>query len=329
MWEAATGKLVWHKLLAPVIGVYGKNAGPAFVAFSGDGQLIVAAGRRDDPVKYSGGIVAVFDATTGRWSARPIRRPSAGRPWHPTAGWSSSRPHTAPGTIRTSSGSRSGQAGRGGPIPPTEERAGFVQLAGMQFQANSSFLEAAMRDGNVIRFNGLTGREQRRFLADGRTPEQQKAGRRRTSRHLHRRVQRRRPHDGLVFRRMGLRVGRRGRYACVAGSATPTRTAASSPCPPTARRSRPRKFRTRGPSVRTRFACTMPRHGEPVLTLEPVDDRAHTCWRSRPMGPSSSPGSSGARHRLGRAPRARAVGTERMRAGCGQVGQPFNQTRAV
>jgi WD40 repeat protein len=54
-------------------------------------------------------------------------------------------------------------------------------MAGMQFQPNSPFLEAAMRDGNVIRFNALTGREQRRFFVDGRTPEQQKAGRPRTA----------------------------------------------------------------------------------------------------------------------------------------------------
>src|SRR5207248_2672773 len=52
-----------------------------------------------------------------------------------------------------------------------------VQIAGMQFHSNSPLLEVAMRDGNVISFNGLTGREQRRFLADWRTLEQKKVGR--------------------------------------------------------------------------------------------------------------------------------------------------------
>ena len=33
-----------------------------------------------------------------------------------------------------------------------------------------------MRDGNVIRLNALTGREQRRFMAEWRTPEQKNAG---------------------------------------------------------------------------------------------------------------------------------------------------------
>jgi WD40 repeat protein len=45
----------------------------------------------------------------------------------------------------------------------------------MQFEAKSPYFAAALSDGNVIRFNELTGHEQRRFLADWRTPEQQKA----------------------------------------------------------------------------------------------------------------------------------------------------------
>ena len=45
VWDAATGKLIWHKLLAPVISRSGWNARPAFVSFSRDGKLVVAAGR--------------------------------------------------------------------------------------------------------------------------------------------------------------------------------------------------------------------------------------------------------------------------------------------
>ena len=61
--------------------------------------------------------------------------------------------------------------------PPEDQRVGFDPVAGMHFEANSPWFEAALRDGNVIRFNALTGHEQRRFLAEWRTPEQQKAGR--------------------------------------------------------------------------------------------------------------------------------------------------------
>ena len=66
VWDSATGKLIWDKLLAPVISRSGWNANPAFVSYSGDGRLIVAAGRRDDPVKYDTGIVAIYEAADGR-----------------------------------------------------------------------------------------------------------------------------------------------------------------------------------------------------------------------------------------------------------------------
>ena len=178
MWEAATGKLLWHKLLAPVISPSGWNARPAFVAFSGDGQLVVAAGRRDDPVTYSNGIVAIYEAATGR----PVREAD-----QKEIRWAALAPDGRMVVVATSHGGWDDTHFIGIEVetgrtrwtnPPEEQRAGFVQMAGMQFQPDSSLLEAAMRDGNVIRFNGLTGREQRRFLADGRTPEQQKAGRR-------------------------------------------------------------------------------------------------------------------------------------------------------
>src|SRR5262249_32013537 len=61
VWEATTGKLIWHRLLAPVISPSGWNAGPAFVSFSPDGKTVVAAGRRDEPGAYPTGIVVVMD----------------------------------------------------------------------------------------------------------------------------------------------------------------------------------------------------------------------------------------------------------------------------
>ncbi len=178
VWEATTGKLVWYKPLAPTIGVLGANAGPAFVAFSHDGKYVVAAGRRDDPVRYSGGIVAVYEAASGRTLHEVPQQQIR---------WAALAPDGRMVVVGTSHGGWGDRHFVGVEVgsgrtrwtnPPAEERVGFVMVAGMQFQPNSSFLEAAMRDGNVIRFNALTGREQRRFLADGRTPEPQKAGRR-------------------------------------------------------------------------------------------------------------------------------------------------------
>jgi hypothetical protein len=66
VWDASSGKLIWHKLLAPVISRQGRNAYPAFVSFSHDGKLVVVAGQRDDPVKYDDGIVAFYEADNGR-----------------------------------------------------------------------------------------------------------------------------------------------------------------------------------------------------------------------------------------------------------------------
>jgi WD40 repeat protein len=177
VWEATTGKLVWHKVLAPAIGVHGRNARPAFVAFSRDGRHVVVAGERDDPVKYRGGIVAVYEAATGILEREADQE---------TIRWAALAPDGRMAVVATSNG-RWGdthlwgvEVGTGRTRwtnPSADQRAGFVQIGGMQFETNSSFLEVAMRDGNVIRFNALTGREQRRFVADGRTPDQQKAGR--------------------------------------------------------------------------------------------------------------------------------------------------------
>jgi WD40 repeat protein len=177
MWEAATGKLLWHKVLAPVMSSSGWNARPAFLAFSGDGWLVVAAGQRDDPIAYRNGIVVIYDAATGllrrqadqqeiRWAAlAPDGRMVVVGTSH--GGWDDTHfVGVEVGTGRTRWTN-----------PPEGQRGGFVQVAGMQFHPDSSLMEAALRDGNVIRFNGLTGREQRRFLADGRTPEQRKASR--------------------------------------------------------------------------------------------------------------------------------------------------------
>ncbi len=177
MWEAATGKLLWHKVLAPVISSSGWSARPAFVAVSGDGRLVVVAGRRDDPVQYENGIVAFYEADTGLLVREVPQKEIR---------WAALAPDGRMVVVATSHGAWGDthfigiEVGTGRTRwtnPPADQQAGFVQMAGMHFPANSSSLEAAMRDGDVIRFNGLTGHEQRRFLADGRAPDQQKVGR--------------------------------------------------------------------------------------------------------------------------------------------------------
>jgi WD40 repeat protein len=178
MWDAATGNLLWHKVLAPVISSSGYSARPAFVGFSGDGRLVFAAGRRDDPVAYRDGIVAIYDAASGT-----LQRQSE----HDEIRWGALAPDGRMAVVATSNGGYDDarllgiEVGTGRTRwtnPPEQRRGGFVQISGMRFHPNSTFLEAVTGDGNVIRFNALTGREQGRFVADGRTPEQQKVGRR-------------------------------------------------------------------------------------------------------------------------------------------------------
>ncbi len=180
VWDAKTGKLIWHKLLAPFISSGGWHAQAAFVSFSHDGGLVVAAGRRQDPVKDDDGIVAIYEADSGR-TVREVPQKQIRQ--------AALAPDGRMIVVATSHASYGGThfigivfgTGRTRWANPTEDqRGGFNSVAAMRFEGSSPYFQAALRGGEVIRFNGLTGHEQRRFLAEWRTPEQQKAGRPRT-----------------------------------------------------------------------------------------------------------------------------------------------------
>jgi WD40 repeat protein len=177
VWDAATGKLIWHKLLAPVVSRSGRNARPAYVSFSRDGKLVVVAGSRDDPVKFDDGIVAIFGAASGEL-VREV--------FHKAIRWATLSTDERMVVVASSHGSLGDthligiEIGTGRTRwanPPVDQRRGFYPVAAMTSEANSPWFGAALTDGNVIRFNALTGHEQRRFLADWRTPEEQKAKR--------------------------------------------------------------------------------------------------------------------------------------------------------
>jgi WD40 repeat protein len=177
VWDVGSGALIWHKLLAPVISRLGWFANPAFVRFSHDGKVVIAAGRRDDALKHVNGIVAIYDAVSGR-TAREVSQHEIRR--------GALAPDGRMLVVATSSGGALDthligvEVGNGRTRwanPPVDQKAGFRAVAAMQFEANSPWLNVALEDGNVIRLNALTGHEQRRIVADWRTPEHQKAGR--------------------------------------------------------------------------------------------------------------------------------------------------------
>jgi WD40 repeat protein len=176
-WDATTGKLVWHKLLAPVISRTGWNAKAAFLSFARGGKLVVAAGRRDDPVNYEDGIVVKFEAASGLKAPEIPERQIR---------WAALAPGGQLIVVATSHGAYGDTHFVGIDLatsetrwanPPVSQRAGFKPVAGMQIDPQSKWFAAALRGGDVIRFDAQTGQEQHRFLADWRTLEQQKVGR--------------------------------------------------------------------------------------------------------------------------------------------------------
>ena len=153
VWDATSGALIWSKQLAPVIRRHGWFANPAFVSFSHDGKVVIAAGRRDDPLKSETGIVAIYDAGSGRAVleiAQEVIR------------WGALAPD---GRILVVATSRHGgcethfigievETGRSRwADPPVDQETGFRAVATMQFEASSPWLNVAFEDGNVFRLN--------------------------------------------------------------------------------------------------------------------------------------------------------------------------------
>jgi len=169
VWDASTGKLRYHKLLAHHIAA-------SFVSFSSDGKLLVAGGRADDPGNFDKGMAVVYEAASGR-TVREVAQNDIR--------WGALAPDARMLVLVASDTSPDNtrvigievESGRTRWInPPANQLAAFYPLAGLQFEASGPWLHAALPDGTVIRLNALTGREQGRFRADSRTPQQQKAG---------------------------------------------------------------------------------------------------------------------------------------------------------
>lgn len=68
VWDAATGELVWHKLLAPIVGRGGMSfsARTWLLSYSRDGKTLAVVGDRDEVATERSTIVAFYEAATGR-----------------------------------------------------------------------------------------------------------------------------------------------------------------------------------------------------------------------------------------------------------------------
>jgi WD40 repeat protein/beta-lactamase regulating signal transducer with metallopeptidase domain len=175
-WDVMTGRTLWKHELAPVISASGWPANPAYVAFSTDGRQVIAAGRRDDPVKYEDGIVAVLDAKTGTAQSETfldevrcaVLAPDGARVIAATnhGGIHETRLH--------------GIDVRNGRLtytePPQDVRIGLWDAKVMRFQADSKTMWIASGDGGIAQFDAASGKQVRKFIADWRTPEQIAAG---------------------------------------------------------------------------------------------------------------------------------------------------------
>ena len=179
VWDATTGKLLWHRLVAPPIDPIVRNPWANSVGFSPDGKLVFAAAHRMDWITHEVGFIVFYEAGTGR-TVREIRRKER-------LGWATLAPDgrmlVVESPLVAGMGtwhflgieSETGQTRWSN--PPEDQTAGFYPVVGIRFVSNSPWFLAALRDGNVIRLNGLTGHEQRRFVADWRNPQQKNAGR--------------------------------------------------------------------------------------------------------------------------------------------------------
>ncbi len=174
VWNAATGKPIWHNVLTPVLRATPGISEPRSVAFSGDGRRLIAAGHRYDPINNQSGIVAIYDASSGT-----LVRAIPGRDLYqavPTIDGRIVVLESHEGSNRWPLTGVEPETGRvRWTIPAKGSRAFFAPVMGMQLRSNTSLLEAATSDGNVVRFNALTGREVRRFRVDGRPPEERDA----------------------------------------------------------------------------------------------------------------------------------------------------------
>jgi WD40 repeat protein/beta-lactamase regulating signal transducer with metallopeptidase domain len=176
VWEAKTGELLWSKPLSRDLTPLGQVVEPNFVTFSRDGRRVIAAGGRD----MDTGLVAIYEASRGllvRTVSLPEVTHAALSPDREVLVVAASCREVRAFDV-TRLYAIDVETGRILWAMPTEGGKGaFFQLRAIQFRPDSRSLDVAQCNGNVIHFDALTGKELHRFKADWRPLEQQKADR--------------------------------------------------------------------------------------------------------------------------------------------------------
>ncbi len=172
VWDTRTGEVVWNESPAPDLVSGSDYSRARYVRFTHEGARVIAVGNRPHPEKWQHGFVTIIDATDGKLlrdislgevvdaalslDNRVLVAASSNGSWDDT--------HLCGVNLET------------GEIlyvnPSAEQQAGFGQMEAMRFLPESTTLVTAMGNGDVITFDGMTGNEQYRFIADWRTPEQ-------------------------------------------------------------------------------------------------------------------------------------------------------------
>ncbi|MBI3865147.1 MAG: PQQ-binding-like beta-propeller repeat protein [Planctomycetia bacterium] len=177
VWDAQSGALVWRRELAPVISLSGWHAGPAFVGFSPDGNSIVVAGRRDEPVEFQNGIIVIYDALTGN-PRREIPLIEIRNGALSGDGKTIVAATNHGGIHETHLHAFDVATGKSLFVtPPKEQRAGLWDAKEMRFRPDSQTLVVVTGGGDIYQFDASTGQQRNKVLADYRTPEQIQAGR--------------------------------------------------------------------------------------------------------------------------------------------------------
>jgi WD40 repeat protein len=175
VWDGATGGLVWHKLLAPIVGRHNGSfsARTSFLSFSRDGKTLIVGGDRDEVATERSALIAFYEATSGRLHREISQSGAFAAALAPDERMLVATAQSAHNTMRFVG--IEVQTGKNRWANPPEDQRGFARVKAMHFERKPPWCIAALEDGTVIRFNALTGREQRRFVGEWRTQEQQKA----------------------------------------------------------------------------------------------------------------------------------------------------------